>query len=165
MASHSGGLLQSCSPEPMFLVCGAIPRLPCIALVSRTVLLVWGVLPRSGRRRPVTLAGVMRWCAEAAIIMARGGSVCGCPPPVVSWGLRDRRCPLVRGSCWLTSCRKIRRAGVLGPARGLSWPARLSGGATFLERTSWVIGTALTRGVRSGGCRVSREAGLPDSLP
>jgi hypothetical protein len=83
------------------------------------------------------------------------------PPPVVSRGPRERRCPLVRGSCWLTSCRKIRRAGVLGPARGLSWPARLSGGAAFLERTSWVIGAALDRGVRSGGCHVSREAGLP----
>ena len=31
--------------------------------------------------------------------------------------------------------------------------ARLSGGTTFLERTSWVIGMALTRGVRSGGCQ------------
>ena len=80
-------------------------------------------------------------------------------------GPRERHCPLVRGSCWLTSCRKIRRAGVLGPARGLSWPARLSGGAAFLERTSWVIGAALTRGVRSWSCHVSREAGLPDLLP
>ena len=87
------------------------------------------------------------------------------PPPVVSRGPHERRCPLVRGSCWLTSYRKIKRAGVLRSARGLSWPARLSGGAAFLERTSWVIGTALTRGVRSGGCHVSREAGLPDSLP
>ena len=74
-----GGLLRSCPPEPMFLVCGAIPRLPCVALVSRTVLLVRGVLPRSGRRRPVTLAGVMRCCAEATIITASGGSVCGRP--------------------------------------------------------------------------------------
>ena len=76
-----GGLLRSCSPEPMFLVCGAVPRLPCVALVSRTALLVRCVLPRSGRRRPVTLAGVMRWCAEATIITVRGCSVCGCPLP------------------------------------------------------------------------------------
>ena len=81
-----GGLLRYCSPEPMFLVCGAIPRRNCIAPVSRTTLLVRGVLPRSGRRRPVTLAGVMRWCAEAAIITARGGSVCG------------RSLPLCRGA-------------------------------------------------------------------
>ena len=86
------------------------------------------------------------------------------PPPVVSRGPRERRCPLVRGSCWLTSCRKIRRAGVLGPARGLSWPARLSGGATFLESTSQVIGMVLTRGTTSGGRLVSQEVGLPDSL-
>ena len=81
------------------------------------------------------------------------------PPPVVSRGPRERRCPLVRESCWLISCRKIRRAGVLGPARGLSWPARLSGGAAFLERTSRVTGMALTRGARSGGCHVSQEVG------
>ena len=87
------------------------------------------------------------------------------PPPVVSRGPRERHCPLVRGSCWLTSCCKIRRAGVMGPARGLSWPARLSGGAAFLERTSWVIGTALTRVVRSGGCHMSWGAELPNSLP
>ena len=31
-----GGLLRSCPPKPMFLVREAIPRLPCVALVSRT---------------------------------------------------------------------------------------------------------------------------------
>ena len=61
------------------------------------------------------------------------------PPPVASRGPRERRCPLVRGSCCLSPRRKIRRAGVLEPARGLSWPARLSGGAAFLERTSRVV--------------------------
>ena len=112
-----GGLLRSCPPEPMFLVCGAISRLPCVALVSRTALLVRGVLPRSGRRRPVTLVGVMRWCAETTIT---GGQRLWMPPPVVSRGPRERCCPLVRESCWLTSCRKIRRAGILEHARGLS---------------------------------------------
>ena len=71
-----GGLLRSCPPKPMFLVRGAISRLPCVPLVSWTALLVTGVLPRSGRRRPVTLAGVMRWCAEATIITARALSPC-----------------------------------------------------------------------------------------
>ena len=160
-----GGLLRSCPPKPMFLVCEAIPRLPCVALVSGTVLLVRGVLPRSGRRRPVTLAGVMKWCEEANHHYSGGRQRLWTPPPVVSRGPRERRCPLVRESCWLISCRKIRRAGVLGPARGLSWLAHLSGGAAFLERTSWVMGTALTQGIRSGGCHVSRGAGLPDSLP
>jgi hypothetical protein len=85
-------------------------------------------------------------------------------PPVVSRGPRERRCPLVRESSCLSPCRKIRGASVLEPARGLSWPSRLSGGAAFLERTSRVIGMALTRGARSGGRHVSREVGLPDSL-
>ena len=79
-----GGLLRSCPPEPMFLLCGVIPRFPCVALVSRTALLVRGVLPRSDRRHPVTLAGVMRWCAEATIITARGGSLCGRPSRCVA---------------------------------------------------------------------------------
>ena len=38
------------------------------------------------------------------------------------------------------------------------------GGATFLERTSRVIGMALTWRTRSGDHHVSREVGLPDSL-
>ena len=52
----------------------------------------------------------------------------------------------------------------LEPARGLSWSPRLSGGATFLESTSQVIGMVLTRGTTSGGRLVSQEVGLPDSL-
>jgi hypothetical protein len=87
------------------------------------------------------------------------------PPPIVSRGPRERRYPLVRESCWLTSCRKIRRAGVLGPTRGLSWPARLSGGAAFLEHTSWVTGMALTWDARSRGFHVSLEVGLLESSP
>jgi len=86
------------------------------------------------------------------------------PPPVVSRGPCERRCPLVRESCWLSPCRKIRMAGVSGFARSLSWPARLSGGAAPLEHTSRVTGMALTRGARSGGRHVSREVGLPEPL-
>jgi hypothetical protein len=86
------------------------------------------------------------------------------PPPIVSRGPRERRCPLVRESCGLSPSRKIRRAGVGKPVQGLSWPACLSEGAVFLERTSRVIGMAPTRGARSGDRHVSREVGLPDPL-
>ena len=79
-------------------------------------------------------------------------------------GPRERRCPLVRESSCLSHCRKIRGAGVLKPSRGLSWPARLSGGAAFLQRTSRVIGIALIRGARLGGYHVCWEVGLSDSL-
>src|SRR6185369_13415800 len=58
------------------------------------------------------------------------------PPPIVSRGPRERRCPLIREACWLGPWRKIKRTGALGLARRLSWPARLSGGAAPLERTS-----------------------------
>ena len=114
-------------------------------------------------------SGHTRWCNE---MVRRGNHHYGegrqrlwMPPPVVSRSPRERRCPLVRGSCWLTSCRKIRSTNVLGPARGLSWLARLSGGTAFLERTSWVIGTTLTWGARTGGFHVSREVGLLESSP
>ena len=40
------------------------------------------------------------------------------PPPVASWGPCERRCSLVRESRWLGLCRKIRRTGVSGLARG-----------------------------------------------
>jgi len=86
------------------------------------------------------------------------------PPPVMSRGLHKWHYPLVRESCWLSPCRKIRMAGVSGLARSLSWPARLSGGATPLDHTSRVTGMDLTRGARSGGRHVSREVGLPDPL-
>jgi len=86
------------------------------------------------------------------------------PPPIVSRDPCERRCPFVRESSCLSPYRKIRGAGVPEPARGLSWLACLSGGTAFLERMSRVIGLALTRGARSGGHRVSREVGLPDSL-
>ena len=72
------------------------------------------------------------------------------PPPIVSQGPRERRCPLVRESCWLSPCRKIRMAGTSVLARSLSWPARLSGGAAPLERTPRANDLALTRGARSG---------------
>ena len=85
-------------------------------------------------------------------------------PPVVSRGPHERRCPLVRESSCLSPRRKIRGAGVPEPARGLSWPARLSGGTAFLERTPRVVGMALTRVAKSGGHHVSREVGLPDPL-
>ena len=62
------------------------------------------------------------------------------PPPVVSRGPRERRCPLVRESYWLSPCRKIRMAGASGLAWSLSWPARLSGDATPLECTSQATG-------------------------
>jgi len=83
---------------------------------------------------------------------------------VVSRDPRERHCPLVRESSCLSPCRKIRGASVPEHSRGLSWPARLSGGAAFLERTSRVIGMALTRRARSGGRHVSREVRLTDSL-
>ena len=86
------------------------------------------------------------------------------PPPVVSRGPRERRCPVVKEACWLGPWRKIRRAGALGLAQSLSWPASLSGGAAPLERTSLATVMAPTRGARSGVRHVSREVGLPDSL-
>ena len=67
-----GGLLRSCPPEPTFLAGGAISCHPCVSLVSRMARLVGGVLPRPSLRRPVTLAGVMKWCAEATIITVGG---------------------------------------------------------------------------------------------
>jgi len=79
-------------------------------------------------------------------------------------GPRERHCPLVRKSRWLSPCRKIRMVGVSGLARSLSWLARLSGGVAPLERTSRVTGMALTRGARSGARHVFREVGLPDLL-
>ena len=84
--------------------------------------------------------------------------------PVVSRGPRERRCPLVRESSYLSPRRKIRGVGIPEPARGLSWPARLSGGVAFLERTPRVVGMALTRVARSGGRHVSLEVGLPNPL-
>ena len=47
----------------------------------------------------------------------------------------------------------------MGLARRLSWPARLSGGAAPLERTSQATSLALTRGARSGGRHVSGRLG------
>ena len=113
-------------------------------------------------------SGHARWCNE---MVRRGNHHYGggkqhllTPPPIVSRGPRERRCPLVRGSCSLSPCRKIRRAGILELVRGLSWPARLSRGAAFLERTSRVTGMALTRGARSGVRHVSREVRHLDPL-
>ena len=63
-----GGHLWSCPSGPTSLISRATSRLPCVALASRTAHPVRGVLPRLGRGRPVTLAGVMRRCAEATII-------------------------------------------------------------------------------------------------
>ena len=83
----------------------------------------------------------------------------GTPPPVVSRGPRERHCSLVREACWLGPWRKIRRTGALGLARRLSWPARLSGGAASLERTSQATSLAMTRGAGSGGCHVSGRSG------
>jgi hypothetical protein len=72
-----GGRLRSCPPEPTSLVRGAILRSSC----HRMARPVRGVLPRSGRGRPVTLAGVMRRCVEATIITG-GGSISGRPLPL-----------------------------------------------------------------------------------
>ena len=79
--------------------------------------------------------------------------------PVVSRGPRERRCPLVREACWLGPWCKIRRTSALGLARKLSWPARLSGGAAPLERTSQATILSLTRGARLGGRHVSGRSG------
>ena len=112
-------------------------------------------------------SGHTRWRNEAVRIgnhHYRGRQHLRTPPPIVSRGPHERRCPLVRESSYLSPRRKIRGAGVPEPARGLSWPARLSGVAAFLERTPRVVGMALTRVAKSGGRHVSREAGLPSSL-
>jgi len=108
-------------------------------------------------------SGHDRWCNGVA---RRGDHHYGegrqrlwTPPPVVSRYPRERRCPLVREACWLGPWRKIRRTGALGLARKLSWPARLSGGAAPLERTSQATSLALTRGARSGVCHVSERSG------
>jgi len=143
---RSGGRLRSCPPEPTSLVRGAILR----SSYHRTARPVRGVLPRTSRGCPVMLVD---------IITAGRMQRLWTPPPVVSRGLLERRCPLVRECSCPSPRRKIREAGVPGPARGLSWPACLSGGAVFLERTCRVTGMALTRGARSGGCHVSQEVG------
>ena len=108
-------------------------------------------------------SGHGRWCNG---VVRRGDHHYGegrqrlwTPPPVVSRGPRERRCSLVREACWLGPWRKIRRIGVLGLARRLSWPARLSGGAAPLERMSKAASLALTRSARSGGCHVFGRSG------
>jgi hypothetical protein len=64
--------------------------------------------------------------------------------------------PFVRESCSLSPCRKIRKAGIGEPARGLSWLARLSGGAASLGRTSRVI---------RYGSDPERQVGGPPRVP
>ena len=89
-------------------------------------------------------SGHTRWCNEMVRRdnhhYSEGGQRLWTPPPVVSRGPRERRCPLVREACWLGPWRKIRRTGALGLARRLSWPARLSGDAAPLECTSQATG-------------------------
>ena len=98
----------------------------------------------------------MRRCTEAAIITARGGSVCGRPLPLCQGArasgavpLSGRPASLAREACWLGPWRKIRRTGALGLARSLS------GGTAPLERTSQATSLASTRGARSGGRHMS----------
>ena len=74
-----GGYLRSCPPRPMSLVCRATSCLPCVAPASGTARPVRGALSRSGRGCPVTLAGVMGWCAGATIITAREGTSVDAP--------------------------------------------------------------------------------------
>jgi hypothetical protein len=83
-----GGHLRSCPPGPTFLICRATLCLPCVAPASRTTHPVRGALPRSGRGRPVTLAGVMRWCAGANIITAREGTSANAPSCSVAGSAR-----------------------------------------------------------------------------
>ena len=66
-----GGHLRSCPPGPTPLIRRATSPPPCVAPARRVAHPVRGALPRSGRGRPVTLAGVMEWCARATIITAR----------------------------------------------------------------------------------------------
>ena len=56
------------------LICRATSPHPCVDPARRAARPVRGALPRSGERRPVTLAGVMEWCAGATIITARKGT-------------------------------------------------------------------------------------------
>jgi len=74
-----GGHLRSCPSWPTFLISMAILRFPCVAPASRTAHPVRGALPRSDRGCPVTLAGVMGWCAGATIITAREGTSVDAP--------------------------------------------------------------------------------------
>ena len=127
---RSGGHLWSCPSGPTSLISRATSRLPCVALASRTAHPVRGALLRSGRGRPVTLAGVMRWCAKATIITVGEATSVDAPSCSVA-GLARAALSLCQGSCNLCPRCKIRRAGVTEPARGLSWPTRLSGGAAY----------------------------------
>ena len=118
-----------------------------------------GILPRPGRGA----SGHGRW--RNGVVhrgnhhYSEGRQRLKTPPPVVSRGPHERRCPLVREACWLGPWRKIRRTGALGLARRLSWAVRLSGGAAPLQHTSQTTSLALTRGARSGGRHVPGRSG------
>ena len=76
------------------------------------------------------------------------------PSPIVSRGPHGRRFPSVREPCSLCLHRKIRKAGVVEPARGTvlaGTPVRESG----------ILGA---HGARSGSCHVSRGVGPPAVL-
>ena len=165
---HSGGR----SGVTSGLVClslrslprGPILRLSRVAPISWTAHPARGALPRPGRRRPTTLAGVMRWHAGAAIIMAGGSSVCR-RPLLLHRGARasgavpfqrvllPKPSPQDKESWRPGACTGPVLAGT--PARGArrSWSARPGSS-----------GMVLTRGAGLGGRHASREVGLPDSL-
>ena len=123
-----GDQLQSYPPGSTSLICRATLCLSCVAPARRTA-------------RPVTLAGVMEWCAGAAIITAREAtSVDALSRSVV--GPHLRRCPFVREPCSLCLRRKIRGAGVVEPAWGpvlTGTPVRRGGnlGAHGPGRLGW----------------------------
>ena len=81
------------------------------------------------------------------------------PPSYSVAGPARGRCPFVRESCSLCLRRKIREVVVMEPARrpGLTGTPVREGGCLGVP--------GQTRSARSGGCRVSREVGLPAALP
>jgi hypothetical protein len=112
-----GDHLQSYPPGSTPLIYRATSPPPFVAPTRRAVRPVRGALPRSGRGRPVTLAGVMEWCAGQPSLW-RGRRRPLTPFPVVSWGPHLRRCPSVREPCSLCLRRKIRGADIVEPIRG-----------------------------------------------
>ena len=112
-----GDHLRSCPRGTTPLICRATSPLPFVAPARRAARPVRGALPRSCGGRPVTLAGVMEWCAGAAIITAREATSVDAFSRCVAGPTWEALSP-VREPCSLYSHRVIREAGVVEPVRG-----------------------------------------------
>ena len=98
-----GDHLRSCPPGSTLLICRATSRLPCVDPARRTA-------------RPVTLAGVMEWCAGATIITVWEATSVDALSCSVA---RPARAVLssIKEPCSLCLRREIRGTGVVEPMR------------------------------------------------